>query len=586
MRIPKHAYELLRLIGTTRQTSLEVARTNWIWMDCICIDQTDEAEKKRQMALMRVIFRRAAHVVVYLGPEAGDRSAGTHSDAGIALLKELAGIRKTLELEYKRTGKWHTTELKRLEGWKALEQLLERPWWRRVWTFQEFILPKSVTVWCGKASISRETLFSATYVLWRMGKPKDSMIAKESWRAAWERRRVWKRAGKISAESLPSLMAYNSYNEVQQPADRIYGVSSLAQLDDRGIVNRLPSGYCVGLGATYTVLVREWVETHRKLDIICYASLFKGGAADANGRPLPSWVPDWSVRRKTSVVPLMISQRDHLGPDHWKKIPRSIKWASGDLEYGASGDRDPDCKFFEDGLRLRCRGVLVDYIDVLEAGPDSTTDSHHQLAYAPAKDGAAPSAARDRLVDKLARCLVLGCGDKYLHKRVPVEEFRAQLLEALAGDTAGHKHHGAWTEWCRRNRHLRIDGHVLGDLCRKTGGSTTAEPEDNQQQQQKQKRPERDSAGGEFLHAWHYRTQKMGFRLMSTLAGEVGMACRNARRGDAVCILFGCSVPVVLRQAPGAGHVFVGECFLDGYMYGEGLGQTGEKHKAQDFMLV
>jgi hypothetical protein len=42
------------------------------------------------------------------------------------------------------------------------------------------------------------------------------------------------------------------------------------------------------------------------------------------------------------------------------------------------------------------------------------------------------------------------------------------------------------------------------------------------------------------------------------------------KAGDEVCILYGCSVPVILRRK-GAFYVLVGESFLHGIMFGEAM---------------
>jgi hypothetical protein len=55
------------------------------------------------------------------------------------------------------------------------------------------------------------------------------------------------------------------------------------------------------------------------------------------------------------------------------------------------------------------------------------------------------------------------------------------------------------------------------------------------------------------------------------------MVPKKARKGDLIAVLFDCSVPILLRQSGDEGQdtfTFVGECFLDGFMYGAGLGWT------------
>jgi hypothetical protein len=53
-----------------------------------------------------------------------------------------------------------------------------------------------------------------------------------------------------------------------------------------------------------------------------------------------------------------------------------------------------------------------------------------------------------------------------------------------------------------------------------------------------------------------------------------GLAPPGTKQGDFICILFGCSVPVVLRKTPGRGkerYNFIGECYVHGNMDGEAL---------------
>lgn len=65
----------------------------------------------------------------------------------------------------------------------------------------------------------------------------------------------------------------------------------------------------------------------------------------------------------------------------------------------------------------------------------------------------------------------------------------------------------------------------------------------------------------------------MARRLVTTHQGFIGMAPPRAKQGDAVCVLFGCSVPVVLRRREDqeGEWEFVGECYLHEFMDGRSL---------------
>ena len=74
-----------------------------------------------------------------------------------------------------------------------------------------------------------------------------------------------------------------------------------------------------------------------------------------------------------------------------------------------------------------------------------------------------------------------------------------------------------------------------------------------------------------------------------------GLGNSEVRVGDMVCILFGCSVPVLLRQITQGKtpeFLFVGECYVHGMMDGEAVSKFGSKHpqhpykKATLFKLV
>ena len=65
-----------------------------------------------------------------------------------------------------------------------------------------------------------------------------------------------------------------------------------------------------------------------------------------------------------------------------------------------------------------------------------------------------------------------------------------------------------------------------------------------------------------------------------------GIAPTNAKVGDIICVLLGCSVPVVLSRIdasnPQSGYELVGEAYLHGVMDGEALQHT----RSEEFCLV
>ncbi|KAJ8126532.1 hypothetical protein O1611_g7107 [Lasiodiplodia mahajangana] len=69
-----------------------------------------------------------------------------------------------------------------------------------------------------------------------------------------------------------------------------------------------------------------------------------------------------------------------------------------------------------------------------------------------------------------------------------------------------------------------------------------------------------------------------------TEEGFIGVAPRKSEIGDQICVLLGCSVPVVLRRMDEGKYVLVGACYTSGVGLGEAL--LGPLPKQLRFMLV
>jgi Heterokaryon incompatibility protein (HET)/Zinc finger, C2H2 type len=65
-----------------------------------------------------------------------------------------------------------------------------------------------------------------------------------------------------------------------------------------------------------------------------------------------------------------------------------------------------------------------------------------------------------------------------------------------------------------------------------------------------------------------------------------GLGSRHIQEGDWCCILFGCSVPVILREEPNNSFKFVGECYIYGMMDGEALTMLHEKSYPTEQFLI
>ncbi|KAI8195205.1 hypothetical protein KHU50_011000 [Colletotrichum sp. SAR 10_65] len=123
-----------------------------IWADALCINQSDTAEKNRQVPLMGNIYSLAKTTIIYLGPlspgietifkavhdsKPGFVTVDAAGDSRIALAKDLQQLKK---FDVKAGSEPPAA---------AIDELLQRPWFTRVWVTQELLLSRDAWVQCG-----------------------------------------------------------------------------------------------------------------------------------------------------------------------------------------------------------------------------------------------------------------------------------------------------------------------------------------------------------------------------------------------------------------------------------------------------
>lgn len=158
-----------------------------LWIDAICIDQTNIPERNIQVQRMAQIYRQASCVLVWLG------ESSHNSDVAFDVLERVGGAEDQMVLE-PRTMKWSSEkehwvlrpkDPKRIQGpidlkpeeWKALYDLfINRAWWTRMWIVQEIAYPLSARLLCGRRSLHWDTL--ENLFTWNS---KFDKMANETW---------------------------------------------------------------------------------------------------------------------------------------------------------------------------------------------------------------------------------------------------------------------------------------------------------------------------------------------------------------------------------------------------------------------
>ncbi|KAH7409029.1 heterokaryon incompatibility protein-domain-containing protein [Cadophora sp. MPI-SDFR-AT-0126] len=136
-----------------------LTKSRLIWADALCINQDDNREKNHQILLMRQIYSSAFRTLAYLGDEADG------SDSAIQLHEQIGGISFSALPEKSVTMEWlHSHGLPQYQDpvWLAWSIFWRRPWFRRAWVLQEFVLGKDIVIICGQKKINWRRFVSAT----------------------------------------------------------------------------------------------------------------------------------------------------------------------------------------------------------------------------------------------------------------------------------------------------------------------------------------------------------------------------------------------------------------------------------------
>lgn len=158
------ALSKVRDLGCTPTATRPNARSYFIWVDALCINQSRDPaalrERERQVLMIRRIFRQAQTVIADIGPLTNEPEGDIPAQKltpFLAVLQNYLSVPANTWLDARRDvgilkslNLYSSAELVR----SPLFDLLSRPWFRRVWIIQEFILAEQFIVLLGNTRIS------------------------------------------------------------------------------------------------------------------------------------------------------------------------------------------------------------------------------------------------------------------------------------------------------------------------------------------------------------------------------------------------------------------------------------------------
>jgi hypothetical protein len=144
-----------------------------LWVDSVCIDQTNVEEQGQQVALMSEIYHKAEEVLIWLGDSNEDSEVAMKALRVLSRLVRFfprvveSKFRKIQEsrrarvlMPFDNDGIPLSTLLPDyyLPGIDSMSAVSGRSWFYRIWTLQEIVLARKAVVICGEQSISWDSL--------------------------------------------------------------------------------------------------------------------------------------------------------------------------------------------------------------------------------------------------------------------------------------------------------------------------------------------------------------------------------------------------------------------------------------------
>jgi hypothetical protein len=536
-----------------------------IWIDALCINQSDMVEKSWQVKMMGDIYKRSKTTIAWLGPDSSD-SAEAMSILGstdpihpwtidLSLFFRIATYNSGMEKHLKP---------ETLEGVRAIVNLTNRAWFRRAWVVQEIALSKQLVLTCGSysdlevdwegirrrfASLrgftmvvrnKRDTLRSKNqHELIQLAKDVEET---ERWFSNADKLRVWLDGTRFL--TLDNLLWTTSAFHATDLRDKCYAVFGMLEevVFEPDYHLTVPE---VFLGTTKALLNKS-----KRVDILslCQPDQLSG---------LPSWVPNYSMISWTTIATLY-----------------SI---AGHRNYSAGGESQSNL-WFEDQSTLVCSGVILSEISFLGSIQDRNEALHKFESADPADSEKIPQDPQERAawihVKHLESTWLEQWRDTQ-HKKQTKSTWLKQWRNTRRKKQTNYR----WTlepEDQAFVRTLCVDTQppvIVGTRTRLTHGDYKSALND-------------DLYASEMAIAftWSVPLEILPHRVFAaTKAGHWCLVREDARIGDVVVVINGAEVPMLLRPN-GNGYRFVGECYVHGFMDGEAYAPD-KKLKVMEFKI-
>jgi hypothetical protein len=255
-----------------------------IWIDALCINQSDMDERRCQVQMMFHIYEHAQRVVIWLGypPPLVESAFQACHDIVFA-----SNVERDQLLEDNK------------DCLEAIQKLTVHKWWTRVWTLQEVVAAKNAILLVGPHWCSWDD-FSAFVLLAHDVEKSPHLISKEIQECVKTIMRL--KADTDDPQRSLLNIAYTFRNRnATDGRDKLYGLMGL--LTERERVNsKVQPDYTIQSNRLFSGFTIDCIESSKSLAVLAVAEQLR---SQNSSLLISSWAMNWSNETNTQYsVPL------------------------------------------------------------------------------------------------------------------------------------------------------------------------------------------------------------------------------------------------------------------------------------------
>lgn len=293
------------LAGSLRRYRQQSSKqTDFLWVDAICINQSDKHELSNQLLLMRRIYQQAQMVYIDLG------EVDLAWYLGFDLLHRLAfiyeWIKDSPQQDFSVVSTRYGIPSPDHVAWEGLYWLFTMPWFTRTWIVQEAAWAKQSEIMFGLFTFRWDTLVDTWDLLVQFGLLQPSFGDMSLAKGLLGLRDILsvRDTCHVGFSNMLHVMQLTREFKTTDAKDKCYAVFSLLQ--DGPVGRGFTPNYTLPVEAVYQQFAAYLVRMKEGAKMLSYAGLQRR----RDILNIPSWVPDWTLQSAAIAPKALLKMRN------------------------------------------------------------------------------------------------------------------------------------------------------------------------------------------------------------------------------------------------------------------------------------